>query len=87
MKTTISVITVTFNAANLLLGLIDSLRLQTDRDFEWIVVDGALTDSTVEQMQRHVRSTVGRKRLWLPHVYTPQRSHFVACYKVWGIDY
>ena len=48
MKPAISVITVTFNAAGLLPGLIDSLRAQTDRDFEWIVVDGASTDGTVE---------------------------------------
>lgn len=48
MKRTISVITVTFNAANLLPGLMDSLRMQTDRDFEWILVDGASTDETVE---------------------------------------
>lgn len=48
MKPTISVITVTFSAAELLPGLIDSLRAQTDRDFEWIVVDGASTDGTVE---------------------------------------
>ena len=48
MKRTISVITVTYNAANLLPGLIDSLRAQTDRDFEWIVVDGASTDLTIE---------------------------------------
>jgi glycosyltransferase involved in cell wall biosynthesis len=48
MKPTISAITVTFNVANLLPGLIDSLRTQTDRDFEWIVVDGNSTDGTVE---------------------------------------
>lgn len=48
MKPTISVITVTYNAANLLPGLIDSLRAQTDHDFEWIIVDGASTDGTVE---------------------------------------
>ena len=48
MKSTISVITVTFNAAKLLPGLIDSLRAQTDHDFEWIVVDGASNDGTVE---------------------------------------
>jgi glycosyltransferase involved in cell wall biosynthesis len=48
MKPTISVITVTFNAIKLLPGLIDSLRSQTDRDFEWIIVDGASTDGTVE---------------------------------------
>ena len=48
MKPTISVITVTYNTAKLLPGLIDSLRAQTDPDFEWIVVDGASTDMTVE---------------------------------------
>lgn len=48
MKLTISVITVTYNAANLLSGLMHSLRAQTDRDFEWIVVDGASTDATVD---------------------------------------
>lgn len=48
MKPSISVITVTYNAANLLPGLIDSLRAQTDHDFEWIVADGASTDTTVE---------------------------------------
>jgi glycosyltransferase involved in cell wall biosynthesis len=48
MKPTISVVTVTFNAAKLLPGLIDSLRAQIDRAFEWIVVDGASTDGTVE---------------------------------------
>jgi len=47
MKPTISVITVTFNTAKLLPGLIESLRAQTDRDFEWIVVDGASTDETI----------------------------------------
>lgn len=51
MKSTISVITVTFNAAKFLPGLIDSLRAQTDRDFEWIVADGASTDGTIELIQ------------------------------------
>lgn len=44
----ITVITSTFNAASLLPGLITSLRQQSDQDFEWIVVDGASTDGTVE---------------------------------------
>ena len=51
MKPNISVITVTLNAAYLLPALIDSLRAQTDRDFEWIVVDGASTDGTVALIQ------------------------------------
>lgn len=48
MKPTISIITATYNAAHVLPGLIDSLRVQTDRGFEWIIVDGASTDGTVE---------------------------------------
>lgn len=48
VKPSISVITVTYNAALVLQGLIDSLRAQTDRDFEWVVVDGASTDGTIE---------------------------------------
>lgn len=45
---TISVITATYNAAKVLPSLIESLRAQSDRDFEWIVVDGASTDGTVD---------------------------------------
>lgn len=48
MKPTISIITVTYNAAHVLPGLINSLRAQKDRGFEWVVVDGASTDGTVE---------------------------------------
>lgn len=51
MKPTISIITVTFNAANVLPGLIESLRAQSDQDFEWIVVDGASMDGTVNIIQ------------------------------------
>lgn len=47
MSPTISVITVTFNAAEVLPGLIESLRAQTDREFEWIVIDGNSSDGTV----------------------------------------
>lgn len=43
----ISVITATYNSACLLPDLIASLRAQTDSGFEWVVVDGASTDTTV----------------------------------------
>ena len=44
----LSIITATYNAASELPGLIDSLRHQTDPDFEWVVMDGASTDGTRE---------------------------------------
>lgn len=44
----ISVVTVTFNAVARLSALIDTLRAQTDRNFEWVVVDGGSTDGTVD---------------------------------------
>lgn len=47
----IAIITATFNAAEALPGLIASLRMQTDSDFEWIVVDGASSDSTVDLLK------------------------------------
>ena len=50
-RSPISVITATFNAADLLPGLIDSLRAQSDRDFEWVVVDGASTDATIDLLK------------------------------------
>jgi glycosyltransferase involved in cell wall biosynthesis len=46
MKPSISVVTVTLNAAKHLPGLITSLRNQTDRDFEYVVIDGASKDGT-----------------------------------------
>lgn len=51
MTQSISIITVTFNAASTLPALIDSLRGQVDRDFEWVVVDAASTDGTVAMLQ------------------------------------
>lgn len=47
----ISVITVTRNAAVTLPALHESLERQKYRQFEWIVADGASTDSTVQLLQ------------------------------------
>ncbi|WP_341920412.1 glycosyltransferase [Hydrocarboniphaga effusa] len=44
----ISVVTVTYNASAALPALIESLRMQTDLQFEWVVVDGGSSDSTVD---------------------------------------
>ncbi len=50
-KATISVVTATRNAAAHLPRLIESLRRQTDKDFEWVVADGASSDGTVALLQ------------------------------------
>lgn len=44
----ISIITATYNAEKTLPALMDSLRQQTDYEFEWVVMDGGSTDGTVE---------------------------------------
>jgi len=46
MKPSISIVTVTLNAAKHLPGLITSLRNQTDREFSFVVIDGASKDGT-----------------------------------------
>jgi glycosyltransferase involved in cell wall biosynthesis len=43
----ISVITATFNSANVLRVLYDSLKCQSDMQFEWIIIDGKSSDSTI----------------------------------------
>ncbi|MHA3092534.1 glycosyltransferase [Acinetobacter brisouii] len=44
----ISVITAVYNGQKYILNLIESLRQQNDKNFEWVVVDGASTDETLE---------------------------------------
>lgn len=47
----LSVITATYNAVEHLPKLIESLRNQEDKDFEWVVADGASKDGTLELLQ------------------------------------
>ncbi|MGP6545765.1 glycosyltransferase family 2 protein [Ornithobacterium rhinotracheale] len=54
-KPYISILTPTYNRANLLARVFESLQSQTDKDFEWIIVDDGSTDntkSTVEEFQK-----------------------------------
>lgn len=50
----ISIITAVYNAADCIHYLIESLRMQTDQNFEWVVVDGLSTDSTLETLKQIV---------------------------------
>lgn len=48
MDNLLSIITPTYNRANLLPGCYESLRKQTSTDFEWIIVDDGSRDNTDE---------------------------------------
>lgn len=48
MTPSISVVTVTLNAAGHLPGLLASLRAQTDSEFDYVIIDGASKDGTQE---------------------------------------
>ena len=49
----ISIITVCYNSAKTLQDTFDSVKSQTYTDIEYIVVDGASTDGTLEMIQEH----------------------------------
>ena len=50
-KYKISIITATFNAMAYLPRLVESLRNQDDKDFEWVVADGSSTDGTLAYLK------------------------------------
>jgi glycosyltransferase involved in cell wall biosynthesis len=50
----LSIITVCRNEVSRIQRTVDSVRGQSDAGFEWIVVDGASTDGTVDLLRRHV---------------------------------
>src|SRR3989344_8442716 len=53
MMPKISVISASFNTGAFLRDTLASIARQSSRDYEHIVVDGASTDGTVEELQRH----------------------------------
>lgn len=52
----VSVVTVTFNAAETIQGTLDTLIRQEFREFELVVVDGGSTDQTVDIVRRNSRA-------------------------------
>lgn len=53
MSPKISVISASFNTGAFLCDTLDSVARQSSRDYEHLVVDGASTDGTVEELVRH----------------------------------
>ncbi len=52
-KPIITIITSTYNVAQVLHWTLDSIRKQTYENVQWIVADGASTDDTVELLRQH----------------------------------
>lgn len=52
-KPTLSIITVCRNEVSRIQRTIDSVMQQSDSDFEWIIVDGASTDGTLQLLQSY----------------------------------
>lgn len=50
-RPSLSIITATYNAAAHLPALLESLRKQTDTDFEWVIADGGSTDETLNILE------------------------------------
>jgi glycosyltransferase involved in cell wall biosynthesis len=48
----ISVITATFNVESTIEQLVESLKKQTDQDFEWIIADGGSIDNTLSLIKK-----------------------------------
>ena len=60
----ISIITVTFNRAHLIRGAIEGVLRQSYKDYEYIIVDGASKDNTVEILKEYEPKFEGRMR-WI----------------------
>lgn len=70
-----SIITSTYNVAETLPRLLDSLAAQTCRDFNWIVQDGASTDETMCIVERY--------RPFLPEILAESRKD-TGIYDAWN---
>lgn len=56
--TSITIVTATLNAANVIGALAADLLAQTDRDFRWLIVDGGSNDGTIERLPSDILDRV-----------------------------
>ena len=53
-STTVTILTSTYNRKELLSKLYESLQLQKDKDFEWLIIDDGSTDGTSEVIDQFI---------------------------------
>ena len=51
----ITIFTPTYNRANLLTRLYQSLKMQTCREFQWLIVDDGSTDDTKNMVEKFIQ--------------------------------
>lgn len=80
----LSVITPTFNRAHTLKRCYDSLCAQTDKDFEWIVVDDGSSDTTRELISGFILENIIPIRYFYQENGGKQRAHNRGVYNALG---
>jgi glycosyltransferase involved in cell wall biosynthesis len=80
----ISIITVTKDRPHLLVNAIASLESQTNKDFEWIIINDGGDDETRNIIFDREASPVGNRSLNFPYTYLdliqPSHQGFALCY-------
>ena len=56
----ISIITATYNSANTINDTIQSVLRQTNKDFEYLIIDGGSTDETIDIVKSYESEFSGR---------------------------
>lgn len=69
-----TVFTATFNRAHLLPRVYESLRMQADRDFEWMIVDDGSTDNTRDLVDEWIKGS----DFTIRYYYQPNSGKHVA---------
>lgn len=85
----ISIITATYNSASTLRDTLDSILIQTNKDYEVIVVDGKSKDNTLDIVKEYEKKFDGRMR-WISEpdrgIYDAMNKGIaMACGEVIGI--
>jgi glycosyltransferase involved in cell wall biosynthesis len=61
MKKKITILTPTFNSQNVINRLINCLNNQTDKNFNWVVIDNLSTDQTIRLIRKSINSQIDYK--------------------------